>query len=1278
MKDGGWLSKYNDIPEAQNGIEGTMGGLTDVGFNYNGAWGGTMAMGGSLPGSVGFTYARTQSPAPSNGKYAKKTKASAQNGMEMKYYQEGLDWKPKSISRDGSWLEKFQPGGKKAKAKPNPLINLRDFTITPNELTYLNDPKNGYCVNTGNCLESSRNAYDMTAGTIKGVPDSTSIWTNDLGLSSTANKPTEKQVQENPYYIGDNNYGSADSWDLQGAIIKAGGKNIYSGAKNQVVPKDIPVGAIAAYGPAGTKDTTRAERKQGMNTKYGLQPSHHSVASVGYNENGESIFYDSYSRKYGTLEEIGKILKDKLGYELENIGVPKSVSGNTREGLNKKGLLKNELTPYRANIDALISAANQSWAQINEDGKSRSPKVDKEKLTSFAQALIDNKGELISNLGLSNSEYDRLANTALAIAMTESEGGGALGFSDRFGSTQGMTQLNLDNITNDQRLSSALKRRYKKDANVKDLRDPYSSAIATMMYLSVADKDSERLFNKGLKPGERIFNQPGVIENFRSSNSRLNKEGVFIDELNKRIPYSEIPGYDSGDVKKVNNYFKKLTNSDRYSFVNKDGDLSLKLKTKGNNPELTDEQKIAYMWQSPNSLKTGDAEGKSEYVTRIQNYYNSLNKQKDGGWLNKYNDGGIIEDDRGQWAHPGEITKINSNQITMQGVNYPVLGISDTGDTKMMYPNEEYTYDGESVTEIPMAQKGKIVPLRELMKQEDEKLKAKSDNTKVVPQKTISNKEANALRARKDAEELARRKQAIAASNKVNDMSDFDLSNVNQYLRNPTGLIQAATSTPLQFITSLVNKEKYTPENFAIATGAVGDKARLFPNDPNSFFDDYLNPLVQVGNMASNLGRAPLDIQQGNYGSAALSVVTPFLTGVGEQYLSNAIAPYLPARGQVASELKDLKKAVFPTKPTFINPSEQELLSTVRNVGILSKTGTNDASVLEKILAKGSGLTDDEFKNLVGSSRSEIQGKIQTLRETPTGAKKVGENQFEWDVNPNANQSPPILGVDANGNPISNISNFNLNRPATSQAARDAAFIRRQGRQQGRELQNLYNQAISQQGGRDLSPQQMNALQTFVDDTYELIRTDPDNAPNFSDFINHPQYQDLYNFKLEPNKSFIRGLTNRINEGRYLPISSEKADSLLPSLYRNESNNPAAEIIKAYRTLERAPKGSTFKSAGSLSTDSYPATLRMTEKAINNDLGNLNYTGMSTLNPSGFSQSAGIPTDINLKEINTMIDQLNKKLIKPIPYAYQEGTQIFAPQISVTRKKNGGWLNKYE
>ena len=69
----------------------------------------SLAMGGSLPGAVGFTYARTGG-IPSNGPYAKKTKASAQNGMEMKFYQEGLDWKPRNISKQGSKIKKDDNG----------------------------------------------------------------------------------------------------------------------------------------------------------------------------------------------------------------------------------------------------------------------------------------------------------------------------------------------------------------------------------------------------------------------------------------------------------------------------------------------------------------------------------------------------------------------------------------------------------------------------------------------------------------------------------------------------------------------------------------------------------------------------------------------------------------------------------------------------------------------------------------------------------------------------------------------------------------------------------------------------------------------------------------------------------------------------------------------------------------------------------------------------------------------------------------------------------------
>jgi len=68
--------------------------------------------------------------------------------------------------------------------------------------------------------------------------------------------------------------------------------------------------------------------------------------------------------------------------------------------------------------------------------------------------------------------------------------------------------------------------------------------------------------------------------------------------------------------------------------------------------------------------------------------------------------GSVIKDDLGQWAHPGKITQINSNDITMQGVDYPVLGVSDTGHTQMMQPGQDYKFDGKKVTEYPMAQDG--------------------------------------------------------------------------------------------------------------------------------------------------------------------------------------------------------------------------------------------------------------------------------------------------------------------------------------------------------------------------------------------------------------------------------------------------------------------------------------------------------------------------------------------------------------------------------------------
>lgn len=108
-----------------------------------------------------------------------------------------------------------------------------------------------------------------------------------------------------------------------------------------------------------------------------------------------------------------------------------------------------------------------------------------------------------------------------------------------------------------------------------------------------------------------------------------------------------------------------------------------------------------------NRLPDGHGQG-NMYIKKKQNGGEMKFYQEGLDWKPKSisKNGSVIKDDMGQWNHPGEITEIGSNQITMQGVPYPVLGISDTGDTQMMYPNEEYQYEGSSVTEYPMMQQG--------------------------------------------------------------------------------------------------------------------------------------------------------------------------------------------------------------------------------------------------------------------------------------------------------------------------------------------------------------------------------------------------------------------------------------------------------------------------------------------------------------------------------------------------------------------------------------------
>ena len=57
---------------------------------------------------------------------------------------------------------------------------------------------------------------------------------------------------------------------------------------------------------------------------------------------------------------------------------------------------------------------------------------------------------------------------------------------------------------------------------------------------------------------------------------------------------------------------------------------------------------------------------------------------------------------------------IPTNRITMKNVDFPILGVSDKNDIRIMYPGEEHLFDGNFVTEFPIAENG--------VNQQDEKV----------------------------------------------------------------------------------------------------------------------------------------------------------------------------------------------------------------------------------------------------------------------------------------------------------------------------------------------------------------------------------------------------------------------------------------------------------------------------------------------------------------------------------------------------------------------------
>ncbi len=545
------------------------------------------AMGGSIPGSVGFTYARTGST-PNNGKYAKKTLPSAQDGKEI----------PKLTTT------KFLPP-----------------EIKHDEEVYKPEPRPEEIQSP---IQIASDSYDRAK-----------LAAQDEAAKRDIEEQVKREVIRNYFteLAGIQRYNEREDEKYKSL----------SGVRGDDI-KDLE------------KDLLKGRQKYPDLYDYSLNKYHHKYNKARTNEISLS---DVLSLRQKMAEYVNSPLYAKRqGYNPETY---------TGQSLDVLGIDENEFqnTIAREKRDARLKQLNDTTVEIaNEQADKYVPFENKIKLNKLNDMFV--AGHEIGHSTtfdpyIKNDEGDILkdANNKPIIRTNWDKG------SDIYNSAYFYSENDKDATP----ISKLFLHNPSFSLNENEINKFIKYAAPTK------GQQEDEHYDKSFKRPQSFANeQYGDLQAFREM---LHKYGI-------TKSYGEDIDRDKLDKALQN---KNITTHPNFKrFYERYGDNIINL----NNTIAA------------NNLQQGTPVAQNG----MKFYQNGLDfKPKSISKKGKK----IIKDDRGQWAHPGEITKIGSNNITMKGVPYPVLGISDLGDTQMMYPDQDYTYSGNSVTEYPMAQGGKNV-----------------------------------------------------------------------------------------------------------------------------------------------------------------------------------------------------------------------------------------------------------------------------------------------------------------------------------------------------------------------------------------------------------------------------------------------------------------------------------------------------------------------------------------------------------------------------------------
>jgi len=442
---------------------------------------------------------------------------------------------------------------------------------------------------------------------------------------------------------------------------------------------------------------------------------------------------------------------------------------------------------------------------------------------------------------------------------------------------------------------------------------------------------------------------------------------------------------------------------------------------------------------------------------------------------------------------------------------------------------------------------------------------------------------------------------------------------------------------------NMLKKDFWTRENWAKTTQATADKLRLFPNDPNSFIDEYLNPGVLVGNMVSSIGSAPLKAKEEDS-------VMPYFKAAAEPVALGALGinPFdFVGSGAVKTAGKEVLKA---GEKAVI---KQGLKRAEANLpeAFASNIPVSEAEKLAMQSAKDIGADLNKVMN------PNYANKLRTQGFTKDAAAELQRRDIIKKIGDTHANNPESLDKFLKG-----YSDFN---PATTGLNTPKKFMKEYNK-----VMNSAEMLPTRKPGSFVPKEQ--APIKKVD-----IMTDINAIPKTQQ---RAALKEIESDPLLKQQAGVKGiidgkLTKKGFENTHMPIASKeqqllaRKNQVMKRLFGDARTNPRKDMGDVLKQVEEAPEGSVLMGSHSLSDSSFPLYTAHASKAIANGQAKPLFMGYQELNPWGFLKQGEVDLQTITNNLNEHIGKFNVNVAgkAKLPQAYMKNGKVYYPNMALQK-----------